>query len=218
MNDYKLNTVSPERAGMGYVGVLLNEVFGYRWQSMHDVSLDTKPGGLASPYTVILEDTVDYEDAPVRYGAKAWGAFWFEAGEYKKYDHKGKLVAVSLPELLMPLASLVSFSRDKKVTETNDVIETSMMNKWSIAIQGIIFNDPYNPLNQQTVEEQMEWIQNYHETANSIRVRGQIFANRDITRIVTTSLKFDPVQGKPGMWQYSMEAVSDYDFLLTETA
>jgi len=63
----------------------------------------------------------------------------------------------------------------------------------------------------------MEAIQLFHEIAGSIEVEGQLFAQRNISRIVTESLKFTPVQGKPNMMQYSIEAVSDGDFLLTET-
>lgn len=62
----------------------------------------------------------------------------------------------------------------------------------------------------------MDAIQKFHEIAGSIEVDGQIFAKRKIYRIVTESLAFSPIQGRPNMMQYSIEAISDEDILLTD--
>lgn len=216
MEEFRANINLQRSIDISYVNVLLGDVFGFPALPFTEVEQETAPDGISSAYTVTLEDTFEYDNAPVRFGQKTWGAFWLEGGKYKSYNHKGELEETEYTELLMPLASLVSFSKPKKVTEVNEVIEVYMMRKWSINIQVIIINDKDNPVGQQTVIEQMEALQKFHEVAGSVGVKGQLFADREITRLVTLDLKFDPIQGKPGMMQYSLEAVSDNDFLLIE--
>jgi hypothetical protein len=62
----------------------------------------------------------------------------------------------------------------------------------------------------------MDAIQKFHDIAGSIGVEGQIFADRNIVSIVTENLTFTPVQGKPNMMQYSIEAISDEDILIID--
>lgn len=220
MDNYKSNTASTGKRpiDISYVNVLLGDAFGTPAMPYPAVDERFLPNNKTSPvYIVQTEEAIDeYDNAPIRFGEKTWGAFWFKMDSKgcKLWDDKGKLFDIKLPELLMPLASLISFSRPKKMTEYNEIIEIHQMGKWSINIQGIIINDKYNPVGYQTVREQMEAIQEYHEVAGAIEVRGPVFSDRRISRIVTKDLRFDPIQGKPGMVQYSIEAVSDVDFLL----
>ncbi|HBL74247.1 MAG: hypothetical protein A2W90_18005 [Bacteroidetes bacterium GWF2_42_66] len=222
----------------GYVSKLLSDVFGiespvyvpwflertYKALPYTDVKEGTPANGLASPYTSVgvLSRDVKYDNAPVRFGQKTFGAFWFLGGVYKTWDYKGNLVDIELSDLLMPLATLVEFTRPKTVTKTptlggmGSVKEIYGMEDWNISISGIILPEELNPLTQQSVDEQMKTIQLFHETSECIDVQGQLFSERSITRIVTESLKFTPVQGKPNMMQYSIEAVSDGDIILTE--
>lgn len=179
---------------------------------------------MASAYTnvEVLNRDVDYDKAPVRFGQKTFGAFWFKGSACKMWDFNGTLQDIEMRELLMPLATMVEFSRPKTVTKTpttggvGSVKEIYGLDDWSISISGIILPDYLNPMTQQTVAEQMEAIQLFHELSGSIEVEGQLFADRHISRIVTEDLKFSPVQGRPNMMQYSINAVSDSDFLLTE--
>jgi hypothetical protein len=223
----------------GYVSRLLSDVFGvespvyvpwflertYKALPYTDVKEGTPPSGLAQAFSgvEILNRDVDYDDAPVRFGQKAFGTFLLKGATYNIWDYRGMLIPVEMKELLMPLATLVEFTRPKVVTKTpttggiGSVKEIYGLDDWAISISGIILPDNLNPFTQQTVWEQMEAIQLFHEIAGSIEVVGQLFEQRHISRIVTESLKFSPVQGKPNMMQYSLEAVSDGDFLLTET-
>lgn len=215
MDNYKVQIGDEQRAiDINYVSGLLVGAFGIPALPFPDVKQDGGADGLEVAYNVTVDEYEEYDKAPVRYGQKTWGAFWFKMdADTKVYNDDGKLEEVELAKILMPLASLISFSRPKKITETNEVIEIYQMSKWSISIQGVIVNDPSNPVGQQTVLEQMEAIEDYHEIAGAIGVEGQIFSDRKISRIVTKDLRFDPVQGKPGMMRYSIEAVSDEDFL-----
>ncbi len=239
MSEYKPSILDKRpNIDTGYVSKLLSDVFGvespvyvpwflertYKALPYTDVKEATPPEGLASPYinAEVKATDPEYDNAPVRFGKKTFGAFWLKGGTYKTWDHKGNLVDVELNDLLMPLASLVEFTREKTVTKTpttggvGTVKEVYGFEDWSISINGIILPDSLNPLSQQTVVEQMEAIQLFHELAGSIEVEGQLFAQRNITRIVTESLKFSPVQGRPNMVQYSLDAISDSDLLLTD--
>lgn len=221
----------------GYVSRLLSDVFGvespvyvpwflertYKALPYTEVKEGSPANGLAQPYTTELKPVdAEYDGAPVRYGQKTFGAFWLLGGIYKTWDYKGNLIDIEISDFLMPLATLVEFTRAKTVTKTptlggiGTVKEIYGFEDWSISINGIILPDNLNPLTQQTVDEQMKALQLFHELAGSIDVAGQLFAERNITRIVTESLKFSPVQGRPGMMQYSIEAVSDNDLLLAE--
>lgn len=216
MSDYRPNIGYQRSIDINFVSALLVDVYGIPALPYPEVQQDTSPDGIMPAYTVKIEDVVDeYDNAPVRYGQKTWGAFWFATDDKgcKMYDDDGKLFVVKLTKLLMPLASLISFSKPKKMTEHNEVIEIYQSGKWSINIQGIIINDKDNAVGHQTVKDQMEAIQEFHDVAGAIGVEGPVFSNRRISRIVTKDLRFDPVQGKPGMMQYSIEAVSDVDFL-----
>lgn len=221
----------------GYVSRLLSDVFGvespvyvpwflertYKAPPYTDVKEGSPANGLALPYTTEMNPApAEYDGAPVRFGQKTFGAFWFLGGIYKTWDYKGNLVDIEISDFLMPLATLVEFSRSKTVIKTptlggiGTIKEIYGFEDWNISISGIILPDNLNPLTQQTVDDQMRALQLFHELAGSIDVAGQLFAERNITRITTESLKFSPVQGRPGMMQYSIEAVGDNDILLTD--
>lgn len=222
MTDFKANISNSRGAiDISYVGNLLSEVYHVEKPVYLPWFFHNKKR-LASYTDIEVEEEPEYENAPVRYGQKAFGAFWIEIGDSAKtWDNNGKLIDKKYNEFLMPLATMVDFSRDKVVIETpvtggnGAVKEIYGLSDWNISIRGIILPDKYNPYTQQTVAEQMELLQNFHEIAGNIGVKGQIFAQRNITRIVTKSLSFSPIQGRPNMMQYSIEAVSDEDILLT---
>jgi hypothetical protein len=222
MTDYKPTTQDKRKAiDTTFVAQLLSEVYKVEtpvylpWFVNHDKKL--------APYQgVETEPENEYENAPVRYGQKSFGAFWLQEGIYKTWDNLGKLVDAKFPKFLMPLATMVDFDRPKIVNKTpiqggnGTVKEIYSLGDWDIDIKGIILPDKHNPYTQQSVPQQMELIQQFHEIAGSIKVEGQIFAQRNIGRIVTESLRFASVQGHPNMMQYSIKAVSDEDFILMD--
>lgn len=239
MSEYKPSILDTRpNIDTGYISKLLTDVFGvqspvyvpwfherdYHALPFTDVKEGTAPGGVALPYQNVELKSQDAEDsdAPVRFGQKTFGAFWFWGGIYKTWDYKGNLVNIELSDLLMPLATLVEFTRPKTVTKTTTlggmgtIKEIYAFEDWSISITGIILPDAQNPNGQQSVAEQMTAIQQFHEIAGAIDVYGPLFAQRNITRIVTEGLKFSPVQGRPNMVQFSIDAISDSDVLLTQ--
>lgn len=239
MSEYKPSILDQRpNIDTGYVSKLLSDVFGvespvyvpwflertYKALPYTDVKEATPPGGLASPYTNVEVKAADpeYDDAPVRFGLKTFGAFWLEGGPYKQWDlYSGLPVDVEMRELLMPLATLVDFSRAKSIVKTpvlggvGSVKEIYGFEDWSISISGIILPDSLNPLTQQTVGEQMEALQLFNEVAGSIKIRGKLFTDRQIDRIVIENMSFKPIQGRPNMMQYSIDAISDSDVFIT---
>ncbi len=208
---------------VAFVSKLLSDVFGVEspvylptWWQGRDYSADPYPG-----ITLQNEDP-EYDDAPIRYGKKTFGAFWLKGGRYKVWNYSGQVKDAGFSDFLMPLATLVDFTRPKTVTKTptigglGTVKEIYGLADWDISIKGIILPDESNPSAFRTVEGQMDAIQKFHEIAGSIEVDGQLFAKRKIYRIVTESLTFSPIQGRPKMMQYSIDAVSDEDLLLTD--
>lgn len=209
---------------VAFVSNLLSDVFGVQspvylptWWQGRDFNPSPYPG------VVLQEEAQEYDDAPIRYGQKTFGAFWLKGREdYKMWDYKGQLKTVGMSDFLMPLATIVDFTRPKTVIKTpttggfGSVKEIYGLSDWNISIKGIILPDENNKPAFRTVEGQMSAIQKYHEIAGSIDLEGQLFAKREIYRIVTESLTFSPIQGRPNMMQYTIEAVSDGEFLLTD--
>jgi hypothetical protein len=205
---------------VAFVGKLLSDVFGVEspiylptwWQGR-----EFKAGSYSD--VKLMEEEPDYINAPFRMGNRVFGAFWISEGSYKKYEFDGSLKSYRYSEFLMPVATIVDFSRPKTVVKTptiggmGSVKEIYALEDWNITINGIILPDENNPPAFRTVRGQMDAIQKFHEIAGSIGVEGQIFAERNIARIVTENLTFTPIQGKPNMMQYSIEAVSDEDLI-----
>lgn len=239
MSEYKPSILDTRpNIDTGYISKLLTDVFGvqspvyvpwfherdYHALPFTDVKEGTAPGGVALPYSNVEVKSQDAEDrdAPVRFGQKVFGYFSFNGGLYKTWDYKGNPVDIQLGDLLMPLASLIEFTRQKTVMKTptlgglGTVKEIYGFEDWNISITGIILPDNLNKVGHQTVSEQITAIQLFHDVAGPIDVSGPMFSQRNITRIVTESLKFSPVQGRPNMVQYSIDAISDSDLLLTD--
>jgi len=169
MTEYKPSILDKRpNIDTGYVSRLLSDVFGvespvyvpwflertYKALPYPDVKEATPPAGLVTPYTnvEVLNRDVEYDNAPVRFGQKTFGAFVFKGTEYKIWDYNGTLQDVEMRDLLMPLATLVEFSRPKRVVQTpttggiGSVKEIYGLDDWSISISGIILPDEFNPL------------------------------------------------------------------------
>lgn len=206
---------------VAFVGKLLSDILGVEspvylptWWSNREYHPE------AYPDVKQKEEDPAYEGAPNRFGNKVFGAFWIKGGAYSKYEPNGELKTDLYSDFLMPVATIVEFSKPKKVIKTptigalGTVKEVFAMEDWNISINGIILPDKDNSSSFRSVAEQMKTIQKFHEIAGNIGVEGQIFSEKDITSMVTESLKFTPISGRPNMMQYSIQAVSDKNILM----
>ena len=223
---------------VAFVGKLLGDVFGVQspvylptWWKGRDYQVEAYSGvktdilsNQPDDYTIALNDDIVDDDSPVRFGNKTFGYFWLSGGKnlpnYNQYS--GKLEKRNYSRFLMPLATIVEFNRDKEVIKTptigsgGTVKEIYGFDDWNITINGIILPDAERKGIEKTVEGQKEILQHFFEIAGSLDVDGQLFYNRNITRIVMEKLTFSPIQGKPNMMPFTIQACSDVDFLLTD--
>ena len=217
----RLKSFAYKSLDVSFVSGLLQDVFGITPKFTPELE-EKQIQAAAFPNVEMEAAAPEYDNAPVRYGQKTWGAFWFKGGNYYTFGQNGELKEEQFSDLLMPLASLITFKRAKVVKKTETVGGAGTVKEiygladWDISIRGIIIPDEFNPSKQQSVQEQMEMIQSFNEVAGSIEVEGQIFANRNISRIVTEDCSFEPIQGRPNMMQYTIQAISDEDLLLTD--
>jgi hypothetical protein len=209
-NDYKVDMKKHKSSiDISFIRKLLYDVFG------EDDLVYTPTWKVDT-----IDNDPEYNNAPVRLGNKVFGTFWISEGTYETYEFDGSLKKYKYSQFLMPVATIVNFSRQKSIVKTStigglgSVKEIYSLDDWKIEIKGIILPDKNNPPAFQSVQGQMDALQKYHEIAGSIAVEGQIFGDRNIVRITTEKLSFTPIKGKPNMMEYSIEAVSDEDILM----
>jgi hypothetical protein len=169
--------------------------------------------------------SIKVEETPERlsqYGTPVFGTFWAIPDDlpYYVYGVDGRLTERQFNKFEFPIATVVDFSRPKlSVKEKTNggfgtVKETMGLDDWQISIRGLIVNDDSREF-QKTVKQQQYALDALSEITGAIKVEGEIFRQRNITHIYLDDLRYTTVQGKPGLIQYEIPAVSDVSFLLT---
>lgn len=179
---------------------------------------DEKASDVVGTYNVSIENENENEyDRLSQFGTPIFGSFKVAAGTYKAYDDNDKLSDVQVDEFEFPVASIVEFSRRKGtvVTETiggkGSVKEIMGLSDWNVSIRGLIVQDDSRN-NYRAVVEQQKQLDKLNEVAGAIKVEGKLFFERDIHHILIQELRYTPVQGKPGLVQYEIDALSDEVF------
>jgi len=204
--------------GIDVAANLLAEVFG---QPVYVIP-GTNEMTTVDSYMVSVSDPNEY-DRLSRFGTPVVGSFTIEGGKYKVYDKvTGKLVVKEYSDFEFPLATIVDFSRPKYITKTptigsnGTVKEIFGFEDAKISIRGICIDDPSRS-EQRTAKEQKLALWALNDIADSLSIlKGKIFFEKNITRIVMEDIQFSAVQGKPGMIQFEIPAVSDEDFLIMD--
>jgi len=211
MNEYK-------PIGINTAIDLLTEVFG---QPVYYIPGTTQSSSVDS-YNVSVASEDEY-DRLSQFGTPVVGSFTIAGGKYKVYDKvTGKLVDKEYSDFEFPLATIVDFSRPKYITKTptigsnGTVKEIFGFEDAKISIRGICIDDPSRS-EQKTAKEQQLALWALNDIADSLSIlKGKIFFEKNITRIVMEDIQFSAVQGKPGMIQFEIPAVSDEDFLIMD--
>jgi hypothetical protein len=208
MNEYKI-------IGIGTAINLLSEVFGTNYVIPQDANQSNEIG--AYNVTVISSEPTKRIS---QFGTPVFGNFKTEAHKnYLVYDVNNKLSPREYDEFEFPLATIVDFERKKNIVITQtigglgSVKETMGLDDWNINIRGVIVFDESRQ-RQKTVHEQQYALDRLNEIVGSIGVSGKIFGDRYINHIVIQDLKYSAVQGKPGLVQYEINALSDEEFFL----
>jgi len=208
MNDYKV-------IGVDSVVNLLIEVFG---QPVYRIA-----EGESHSVEPIYNASFNADEKYTRYSqfdTPVVGNFTIKGGNFKVYDKDGRLADKVLGYFEFPLATIVDFSRPKNITKTptigsgGTVKEIFGSDDWKINIRGLLLDDS-SRLENKTVKEQLDMLRKLSDIAGSLEIyKGDIFFDKNISRIAIERLDITPVQGKPGLIQYEMECSSDEDFLI----
>jgi len=213
MNDY--NPI----ISIGTAVALLQDVFGQPVYYIPGISNDAEPD---MSYNMSVASAEEY-DRLSQFGTPVVGTFTIKGGNYKVYDKvSGKLVDKEYSDFEFPLATIVDFSRPKSITKTPTIGSSGTVKEIfgfedaKISIRGICIDDPSRK-SYKTAKEQQAALWALNEIADSLSIlKGNIFLEKNITRFVMEDIQFSAVQGKPGMIQFEVPAVSDEDFLIMD--
>ena len=172
-----------------------------------------KPTGLFTGLEVVTDSNDSYEMSAM--GTPILFPILFSEGNYKRYNDRGEIVDKKMGDFRLPIASLVSFRRDKimGVTRINGgngtVKEIYGFDDWQVTINGFLIPDASHPQGLKTPLEQEKELIKWDNLASSIAVFGELFAVRKIKNITIKGISFEPMRGKPNIRTYTITAISD---------
>lgn len=135
----------------------------------------------------------------------------FQAGTYNTMN-KGVIEQVQVDGMKLPYASVASFSRAKRFTETymsghkGSVIEQYGFEPWQIRIQGLIIRD--NDYKVQSVADQVQELLKYADLCDAIQVKGKVFEWYKISHVAIIDISF------PASRDLDMNVVKPYEMTL----
>lgn len=137
----------------------------------------------------------------------------FAGQEYQLFDKDGKLTKKRYDDFELPVATLVSIARRKKIIETpvstGTVKELFGFNEWDININGFCLPDPNQPQKLTTPQQQIDMLRKWEQIADSIRLKGSLAIHPDIHNIVIKDFNTWELKGMPDMIPFSIKAISD---------
>ena len=196
---------------------LFLEAFGLKVNSMYNPELSQgNPDAPKSLFTglEIVKDINDAYDMSAMGTPILWPIF-FSAGNYKKYNDKGEIIEKKMGDFRLPIASVISFRRDKRLSETNinggkdSVKEIYGFSSWVVTINGFLIPDASQPQGFKTPLQQEKELVKWDDLASSIDVFGELFAVRKIKSLTVKGINFEPMRGKPNIRTFTIDALSD---------
>lgn len=196
---------------------LFQEVFGVFVGGIYQPEISQgadDPTTKASYYGVkYLDDQEQHQlsslGTPIIYPIK------FGSDLYRKYNDQGEIVDVNMGDFRLPIASVVSFRRDKIVSQTKinggygTVKEIYGFDDWQITINGFLIPDSTQPQGLFSPLDQEKEIQKWDDLACSIEVFGYLFDVKKIKNLTIKGINFEPMRGKPNIRAFTINAVSD---------
>lgn len=196
---------------------LFLEGFGLKVNSMYRPELSTgnpdAPTGLFTGLEIVEDINDAYEMSAL--GTPILWPILFSEGNYKKYNDRGEIVTKKMGDFRLPIASIISFRRDKRMTETNinggkdSVKEIYGFSSWVVTINGFLIPDGSQPQGFKNPLEQEKELVKWDDLASSVDVFGELFAVRKIKSLTIKGISFDPMRGKPNVRAYTINALSD---------
>lgn len=171
------------------------------------------PTGLFTGIEIVKDINTAFEISGV--GTPILFPIRFLENTYKKYNAKGEIINAKMETFRLPIASIISFRRDKIMSQTKinggrgSVKEIYGFDDWQITINGFLIPDASqqegfkNPLEQE--KELIKW----DNLASSIEVACELFTLRRIGNITIKGINFEPMRGKPNIRAFTINALSD---------
>lgn len=171
------------------------------------------PSGLFTGIEIV-EDENDTNQKSA-YGTQILFPIVFSSGIYKEYNRQGEIVDRNMGSFRLPIASIVSFRREKimGVTRINGgngtVKEIYGFDDRQISINGFLIPDPSQPQGLNSPFEQEKELINWENLACSIAVFGKPFSVHKIRNLTIKGIAFEPMRGKPNIRTFTINAISD---------
>jgi hypothetical protein len=133
----------------------------------------------------------------------------------KVYNNKGELVPIKMNDFRLPIASIVSFRRDKIMSTTKvnggrgTVKEIYGFDDWQITINGFLIPDASQPQGFKNPLDQEKELIKWDNHASNIVVNGEIFSASEIKSLTVKGMNFEPMRGKPNIRAFTINALSD---------
>jgi hypothetical protein len=171
------------------------------------------PNGLFTGLEIVEEINESYDVSGV--GTPIIFPLYFSAGTYKRYNDKGEIVDKKMGDFRLPIASIVSFRRDKVMGETKvnggrgSVKEIYGFDNWAVTINGFLIPDQSQPQGLINPLEQEKELVKWDSLASSIEVFSELFTLRRIQNLTIKGINFEPMRGKPNIRAFTINALSD---------
>lgn len=195
---------------------LFLEGFGLKVKDSYGIELQEKPNDLRKLFQNIeIVEDINEAFEMSSFGTPILSPIVFGGGTYKRYNDKGELVDKKMSNFRLPIASVISFKRDKLMTETKinggngTVKEIYGFDDWQVTINGFLIPDNSQPEGFKTPKEQEEQLVKWDNLASAIDIGCDLLTNKRIKFITIKGIQFEPMRGKPNIRSFTINAVSD---------
>lgn len=209
----------PQNAPLANPAFSLPGMLGLLYGLAAPVRFPGAPGDQGQPAEVSFAGVQVIEDDQVTVmssiGTPILHPITLRGGTYRYYDSRGRVVESEMSDFRLPITSVMEVSLSKTIVKTqvsassSSVKEVFTSGDWDIRISGIAMDEPRHPQGVNTLEDMMEWLNDYATLADSIGVDSDVLARQGVDRLVIRSLSFSQIPGKPRMMGYQMQCDSD---------
>lgn len=176
------------------------------WAGVSDFNISARSEGSAGIY--------GRQDVEVSWmGTDVMFPFYIGGENLKVFDDlTGVLKREYVSEFQVPVATLVDFSREKDIVKTSmssgygTVKELFSFGDWRLSIRGLLFDENKD---ERTMIQMRRELLKFEKYADSIPVRGWLFNEMKIDRVVINSINLKQIQGKPWVMPFEMSCDSD---------
>lgn len=160
---------------------------------------------------VISHDDLETEQCYL--GTPVFFPVTFQSGQYNIYK-EGKIDKIQMDDFRLPLATLVTFRRKKRSSETpivagtGSITETYSLENWDVDFWGLCLDEPQHPQGADTFIKQHDRLIEFEQIVDAIKVKGDLFTRKHIYSLKINEITFQPTQGKPRVLSFMLSCSS----------